>query len=151
MKPTLTVGSRAEFRFVVESRMTVYFEGRPLHPFYSTYWLTYHSEYVSRLVLEPHLDYGEDGIGTGVFVRHHNPAGIGQELLFTAECTKLHGNYLFCEVKAFHGERMIGEGEVHQVVLSSDKLRELHRRAYSDWGHGGAGWGIEDHLWELKK
>ena len=63
----------------------------------------------------------------------------------------MHGNYLFCEVKAFNGERLIGEGEVHQVVLSSDKLRELHRRAYPDWGSGSGGWGIEDHLWELKK
>jgi predicted thioesterase len=131
LKQTLSIGYRAEFTFEVRSEMTVVFEGRALHPFYSTYWMAYHAEYVSRLVLEPHLELDkENGVGTGLTIKHHAPVGVGTVVTFTAECTELRGSYLACKFEARTADGMlIGSGDVHQVVVPNARLDELKRIA----------------------
>ena len=128
MKPTLKVGDRAEFVKLVTHDMTVEFEGRPLHEFCATYWLSHLAEYVSRMVLEPHLEDHEDGVGTGLYIRHYSPAGVGQAIRLVATCTELKGNYLKCDVDAHVGDRRISEAVVHQVVIPKSELEALERK-----------------------
>jgi fluoroacetyl-CoA thioesterase len=126
MKKTLTIGMRATFSKLVTPDMTVEFEGRPLHEFCSTYWLSHLAELVSRIILEPCLADDEDGFGTGLSIRHYSPAAVGQTINLTAVCSDVRGNYSKCSVEARVGQRLVSTAEVHQVIVHKSQIEKMH-------------------------
>jgi fluoroacetyl-CoA thioesterase len=118
----------AEVRFVVEPGMAAAFGGVTIHPVLSTWSLVHHLEWAARRLLEPHLEPGEQGIGIGVNVRHRAPAPVGAEVVARAFAPVVVGTHLRCRVEARLGDRVVGEGEVHQAVVDA---RELARHLAS--------------------
>jgi fluoroacetyl-CoA thioesterase len=110
------------------------FDGRVVHPVYGTAAMVYHMEWAARHVILPYLDDGEEGIGTGVRVRHLHPAPKGATIRACAECTRIEDNIVICEVKVYHGDHLLGDGEVEQRIIPK---RMLHERFPDCWVHYG--------------
>lgn len=125
MRP-IPPGYAATFDFTVTPQMTVDFEelGR-VHPVYATYWMAKHMELVGRKILLPHLEPGEEGIGSEVRVSHLAPAVPGMRLRVVGEHLRTEGNrvYVRCEARNAWDE-LIGAGETTQVVLPSSVIRK---------------------------
>jgi len=129
MKP-LPTGYRALFETVVTEAMTVDFQqpepglGR-LHPVYATYWLTRHMELVSRKLILPFLEPGEEGIGYQVTVRHLAPTLPGMRVRLEATHIKTEGNRVHVRCEAFNElDDRIGEGSTTQAVLTVTRLEQ---------------------------
>lgn len=129
MKPGLRAGLEEVLYVQVTPEMVVEFGGKPLHPFYPTYWACHHAEYVSRRLLEPFLENHEDGVGSGLFIHHHAPALVGQHLRIVAIVTRVRAHHLACRFEITEQGRRIAHGNVHQVVVPKDKLVEMRDRA----------------------
>lgn len=113
------MGASATLEVVVTDEMTVDFAelGR-VHPVYATYTMAKHFEEAGRKVLLPHLEDGEEGLGSSVSVEHLAPSWVGERLRVVARCAEVHGNRLVCECTATDEDgREIGRGTTGQVVL----------------------------------
>lgn len=136
---------RSTFEVTVTEAMTVDFEqddprlGR-LHPVYATYWLTKHAELVSRMILLPFLEAGEEGIGHAVSLRHLAPALPGMKVRLSARFTHREGNRVHAEVRAVNelGDT-VGEGSTTQVVLPRATLERTLAGLRERWQAALAG------------
>lgn len=120
----MTVGTEARVTDTVTADMQPNFGGRVMHPVYGTPALVCHMEWAARLVIEPFFAEDEDGVGCGLRIRHLRPAPIGAEISAHAVCTKIDGPVIVCKVQVWHGNRLLGEGEVDQHVLPRAILYE---------------------------
>ena len=117
MRPLL--GESATLDVVVTADMTVDFAelGR-VHPVYATYTMAKHFEEAGRKLLLPHLEDGEEGLGSSVSVEHLAPSWVGDRLTIEARCVEVSGNRLVCECTAVDDTgREVGRGTTGQVVL----------------------------------
>ena len=129
MRP-IAVGETAVLDVVVTEAMTVHFdELGPVHPVYATYSMAKHFEEAGRTLLLPHLEPGEEGIGTAVSVEHLAPAWVGDRIRITARCAELRGGRLTCELTAVDADgRLLGRGTTGQAVLPADVVAARLRR-----------------------
>jgi predicted thioesterase len=113
------VGATATLDVVVTDDMTVDFgELGRVHPVYATYTMAKHFEEAGRKVLLPHLEDGEEGLGSSVSVEHLAPSWVGDRLTVEARCTAVDGNRLTCACTATDARgRVVGRGTTGQVVL----------------------------------
>jgi fluoroacetyl-CoA thioesterase len=126
MKSGLAEGDTATIMTEVTPAMHAQFEGDVVHPVYSTVSMVYHMEWASRKIILPYLEDGEEGMGAKVTVEHMAPAGTGSKLEIKAAVIKYERNIILTEVivRDFKNDRIIGRGEVKQVVLPKEKIRE---------------------------
>ncbi|WAH35178.1 thioesterase family protein [Alicyclobacillus dauci] len=124
MKPGLSVGHQERLDVTVTDDMFPAFEGTSLHPTLSTVTMVHYMEWVSRLVILPYLEEGEEGIGGGIAVHHLAPAPEGKTVTFVAETTEVAGNKVVCRVWAEHDRARVGEGTVTQFILPKEKIHE---------------------------
>ena len=125
MRDGLIAGRTASIDVIVTPEMFARFEGKVVHPVYSTVSMVYHMEWVSRQIIVPFLDDHEEGMGGAVTVKHIAPCTEGAEVTVTATVTGLQANTIFTNVRAESKGRLIGVGEVKQVVLPKEKINEL--------------------------
>ena len=126
MRP-IPVGTAAVLEVEVTPDMTVDFAelGR-VHPVYATYTMAKHFEEAGRKVLLPHLEEGEEGLGSSVSVEHLAPSWVGDRLTIEARCVEVRDNRLICECSATDDRgREVGRGTTGQVVLPRDVLDGL--------------------------
>ena len=123
-------GETAVLDVVVTEAMTVHFdELGPVHPVYATYSMAKHFEEAGRTLLLPHLEPGEEGIGTAVSVEHLAPAWVGDRVRVTARCTEVHEGRLTCALTAVDASgRLLGRGTTGQAVLPADVVAARLRR-----------------------
>jgi len=122
-------GYEAHHVIVVDERMTVDFEVvddpklGPLHPVYATYWLAKHMELVSRKIILPYLDDGEEGIGYRVEVDHLASALPGMRVDIQGVFNRQDRNRVHVDCRAVSelGD-LIGVGATVQVILPTVKL-----------------------------
>ncbi|MGR3762639.1 thioesterase family protein [Rossellomorea sp. NS-SX7] len=126
MKSGLAEGHTATIMTEVTPAMHAQFEGNVVHPVYSTVSMVYHMEWASRKIILPYLEEDEEGMGSKVTVKHMAPAGTGSSLEIKATVIKYERNIILTEVvvRDFKNDRIIGKGEVKQVVLPKEKIRE---------------------------
>ena len=82
----------------VTPEMTARLFDREVHPVYATAWMVRHVEESGRLVVERHLDPGEDATGYRIELTHERPARVGERLTVRAavveandrECVTAH-------------------------------------------------------------
>lgn len=124
MRP-VAIGEQAMLEVLVTPEMTVKFgELGELHPVYATYELARHFEEVGRKLLLPHLEDGEDGLGTALNVRHLRSALPGMRVTLTATVQRAEGRRLTVEVQAVSelGD-VVATGSTEQYVSSSERIR----------------------------
>ena len=129
MKPSLKVGDTAEVTAEVTEAMCPAFEGEVVHHVYSTWSMAYHMELAARMVLAPHLEAHEEGIGSHLSIDHLAPTPVGHTVRVVAEATEVDDTTLVCEVTAYDGERLVGQGRQVQRVLPKSTLKALIARA----------------------
>lgn len=125
MRDGLIAGRTASIDVIVTPEMFARFEGKVIHPVYSTVSMVYHMEWVSRQIIVPFLEDHEEGMGGAVTVKHIAPCIEGAEVTVIATVTGLQANTILTNVRAESKGRLIGVGEVKQVVLPKEKINEL--------------------------
>ena len=124
MRP-VAIGEQAVLEVLVTPAMTVQFgELGELHPVYATYELARHFEEVGRKLLLPHLEDGEDGLGTEIRVRHLRSALPGMRVTLTATVQQMEGRRLTVGIEAVSelGD-VVATGSTEQYVSSSERVR----------------------------
>lgn len=96
-----------------------------IHPVYSTFALTRDAEYSGRLFVLDMKEAGEEGIGTGITLKHLSPALIGQEVVFTATLREVIKNEIITDFEAKVGHRLIAEGTQWQKIINKEKFDKL--------------------------
>lgn len=125
LKPGLKEGTQKSLTVKVTPSMFAQFEGKVVHPVYSTATMVYHMEWVSRQIILPFLEDGEEGMGAEVSVKHLSPAIEGTELVLEAKVISVNRNSILTEVTVKAEERLVGSGEVRQAVLSKSKINRI--------------------------
>ena len=129
MKPTLIVGTTAEVTAEITEDMCPAFDGVIVHRVYSTWSMAHHMELAARMVLAPHLDDDEEGIGASLSIDHVAPTPVGHTVRVVAEATEVDDTTVVCDVTAYDGDRLVGRGRQVQRVLPKRTLEALIERA----------------------
>ncbi|MEA3319228.1 MAG: hotdog domain-containing protein [Bacillota bacterium] len=125
MKPELTIGTKHSIQITVTNKMFAQFEGELVHPVYSTAMMVYHMEWVSRQMILGVLDETEEGMGAEVKVKHLAPAKEGTILTLEATVVGIKKNFIITKVLIFSEDRIMGEGEVTQVIIPKSKIKTM--------------------------
>ena len=84
---------------------------------YGSAALVEHMEQVCRVLLDPHLEDGEDAVGHGVDVTHRAPVPVGANITLTATVAEVRPQQLKCEVLVRQGGRLVARGSYSQKVV----------------------------------
>jgi predicted thioesterase len=125
MKYCFKTGDKKTFIHVVGKADTAAFESGQVHAVYSTFALARDAEWSGRLFVLEMKEEDEEGIGTGITVKHSSPALIGQEVIFTAIVEEINNNEVVTTYTAQVGDRTIAEGRQWQKVLKKQKLEAI--------------------------
>lgn len=128
MKRCYKPGDQVTYRRRVEAADTAAFEGRQVHPVYSSFALGRDAEWCTRQFVLAMKEPEEEGIGTFLYLDHHNPALEGEEVCFTGTVEHFEGNTLECRFEAHVGARLIASGRTGQKILAQTKLNRLFER-----------------------
>ncbi|MBL7718405.1 MAG: hypothetical protein JNL72_06190 [Flavipsychrobacter sp.] len=125
MTNPFATGAIKTFSHVVTPADSATFESGQVHAVYSTFALCRDAEWSGRLFVLEMKEEGEEGIGSGITVKHISPALPGQEVLFTATLIEVNGNEVVTEYIATVGGRVIAEGTQWQKIVKKEKLDRL--------------------------
>ncbi len=121
----MKVGNTATITFTVASHMQPVFEGDLIHRVCSTWDLAHQFELASRHALVPHLEAGEEGIGSRVSIDHKSPAILGSTVEVTATVTKTAETEVVCNIVATIGDRIVATGDQIQRVFPKEKIDQI--------------------------
>lgn len=124
MKPGMTIGQVATITAKVTPDMFASFEGKVVHPAYSTVSMVYHMEWAARQIILPYLESHEEGIGGAVTVKHLAPTPEGETITVTATLTELKGRAVITDVVVRNSKEIVGQGEVTQFILDKKDIQE---------------------------
>ena len=127
MKEGLYVGYKETMTFTVTEEMFAQFGGEVVHPTYSTATMVYHMEWVSRKIILPFLEEGEEGMGASVNVKHLAPSPLGTTVRAEAVVTKIKTRSITTSVVLTNEKGKIGEGEVKQALMPKSYIEEQIR------------------------
>jgi predicted thioesterase len=125
MKHCFKVGDIKTFVHVVSEADTASFESGLVHAVYSTFALAREAEWSGRLFVLEMKEEDEEGIGTGITVKHISPALVGQQVVFTAMLKEVNKNEIVTEYSARVGDRTIAEGTQWQKILKKERLERI--------------------------
>jgi predicted thioesterase len=131
MKPTLQISNSAQLRFTVTPQMQPQFGEKAIHPVCSTWDMAHQFEIVARQTLEPHLEDGEEGIGSFLSIDHCAPAVVGKTVLVEAKVTELDNTSVVCSITATVGSLVCATGKQIQRVLPRTSISTLIEKAAS--------------------
>lgn len=123
MKDTLKVGASTEVEIVTTPEMGITHLGPDAPRMYSTPAMIALMEQTSIKVLTPHLDEGEQSVGTKVSVSHFKATPVGQKVRAKSTLTEIVDvgrpakRYRFT-VEAFNEQDKIGEGTHERAVIN---------------------------------
>ncbi len=118
-------GATREYRHTVTDADTAVFESGQVHAVYSTFALARDAEWSGRLFVLEMKEDGEEGIGTGIHIRHLAPALVGEEVVFIATLASVEKNEVMTDFKAMVGSRVVATGTQWQKIVRKDKLDRL--------------------------
>ncbi|MDW2884723.1 thioesterase family protein [Exiguobacterium artemiae] len=124
MKNGLSLGDSAVIETTVTEEMFAQFEGVVVHPAYSTVSMVYHMEWAARKLILPYLEEQEEGVGGAVSLKHVGMATLGSTIRIEAVVSELTPGRVLAKVEVRHGDRVIGLGEVKQIILNKQLIQE---------------------------
>jgi len=129
VKPGMKIGQTAVVQATVTPDMFAQFGGQVVHPAYSTVSMVYHMEWAARKIILPYLEDHEEGIGGAVSVKHISPTTEGETVTVTATLTEIRDNIIITKVEARNERELIGIGEVKQVILPKERIKQMLQRS----------------------
>jgi predicted thioesterase len=123
MKPTLTAGVAGTREFLVDRERTIDFMGEDARV-YATPMLVRDIEVTCREMLLPHLDAGEDSVGTRVEIDHLAATLMGMKAAISATIAEVKGRAVTFDVTASDGLDQICRGRHVRFVASVDQVKQ---------------------------
>ena len=118
MPKPVPIGARAEVERVVEAKHTLTAHLERLPPVLTTPDMIGWMEMACYRALEPFHEGDEANVGTAIHVRHLAPAGVGATVRAEAELEKVNGRFFVMRCRAWHGDKLLGEGTVDRTFVS---------------------------------
>ena len=136
MKPTLAAGLTLTFRYLVPPDKTVphvYPESprfREMPEVFATAYLVGLLEWACIEAIRPHLDEGEQSVGTGVWVTHGAATPPDFTVAVDVALLKVEGRRLTFSVRANDGVDTICEGTHERFVIDRARfVRKVEEKA----------------------
>ena len=133
MKDSLTAGLERTQEFEIDTDRTIAFMGDELRV-YATPYMVRDIEETSRLLIQEHLDDGEETVGAHVSVDHLGASLLGMISTVTSKITEVDGQRVMLEVAVHDGMDLVGKAKHVRFVIDRDrqKVRLEKKRAAID-------------------
>jgi fluoroacetyl-CoA thioesterase len=130
MKDSLTAGLERTQKFEIDTGRTIEFMGDELRV-YGTPYMVRDIEQTSRLLVQDHLDEGEETVGAHVSVDHLGASLLGMTVTVTARITAVDGRRVTLEAEVHDGMDVVGKARHVRFVIDRDrqKVRLEKKRA----------------------
>jgi predicted thioesterase len=119
---TLSVGTQASRRLVVDKPRTIDFLGESLRV-YATPELIRDIELVCLDFLAAHVGAGESSVGTAVDIRHSGASLLGMEVEIRATVSRIDRRSVSFDVSAHDGVEEICSGTHSRFIVDVSRLR----------------------------
>ena len=129
MKQTMKTGNTETILFTVTDQMSAGFDEKVIHHVCSTWDLAHQFEIAARKALEPHLEEGEQGIGSGIVVDHLKPAPVGKNVAVEAVVTMVDQSTVVCSIEAKIGDIVVATGEQIQRIFPTETIDRIIENA----------------------
>jgi predicted thioesterase len=123
MKDTLKEGLEGAQQFAVDTERTISFMGDELRV-YGTPYMVRDIEETSRLLVQEHLDAGEETVGAHVSVDHLGATLLGQTVTVSAKITGVEGRRVVLEAEVHDGIDLVGKAKHVRFVIDRDRQKE---------------------------
>jgi predicted thioesterase len=123
MKPSLQAGLSNTVKFEVTRDRTIDFMGEAARV-YATPMLVRDIEVACRELLLPHLDTGEDSVGTRVAIDHIGASLLGMAVSLTVRVTSVEGRAVQFEVEGSDAVEPIVRGTHSRFVVDVAKTAQ---------------------------
>jgi predicted thioesterase len=123
MKPTLTTGLMSTAKLSVDRDRTIDFMGEAARV-YATPMLVRDIEVACRNLLLPHLDAGEDSVGTRVEIDHIGATLLGMPVEITVRLVELNGRLAVFEVEGRDSVEPIVRGRHSRFIVDVAKTAQ---------------------------
>ena len=135
MKDSLTAGLERTQKFEIDTGRTIEFMGDELRV-YGTPYMVRDIEQTSRLLVQDHLDEGEETVGAHVSVDHLGASLLGMTVTVTARITAVDGRRVTLEAEVHDGMDVVGKARHVRFVIDRDrqKIRLEKKRAAMEDG-----------------
>jgi predicted thioesterase len=127
MKNIFKSGDQKEYRTVANASDLAAFQGKVVHPVYSTFALARDIEWTSRQFILDICEDDEEGIGTYLSIEHKSPAIMGEEVLVIATIEELTDKELTCSCEVRVEDRLIAIGTTKQKILRREKIDKIFK------------------------
>ena len=124
MKDSLQAGIEGQREFEIDDERTIAFMGDELRV-YGTPYMVRDIEETSRLVVQEHLDDGEETVGAHVSVDHLGASLIGMTATVSVRITEVDGQRIMLEAEVHDGIDLVGKAKHVRFVI--DRARQAAR------------------------
>jgi len=131
MKTTMVVGYSVSSTFTVTESMCPSFNDTVIHSICSTWDMAHQFEIAARKALEPHLEDGEQGIGSYISIEHLKPAPVGATVIVKATVVEIDESTVVCEIDASTNNHLCASGKQVQRVLPTSTIARIIEAATS--------------------
>lgn len=120
MKDSLKPGLEGTQQFEIDTSRTIEFMGDDLRV-YGTPFMVRDIEETSRLLIQEHLDDGEETVGAHVSVDHLGASLLGMTATVKAKILDVDGQRVTLEVEVHDGMDLVGKAKHVRFVIDRDR------------------------------
>ncbi len=124
MKDSLQAGIKGQRAFEIDEERTISFMGDELRV-YGTPYMVRDIEETSRLVVQEHLDDGEETVGAHVSVDHLGASLMGMTSTVSVQIINVDGQRITLEAEVHDGVDLVGKAKHVRFVI--DRERQAQR------------------------
>ncbi len=122
MKVSLIAGLERSQKFEIDTGRTIAFMGDDLRV-YGTPYMVRDIEETSRLLVQEHLDDGEETVVVHVSVDHLGASLLGMTSTVTAKIMEVDGQRVTLEVEVHDGMDLVGKAKHVRFVIDRDRQK----------------------------
>ena len=123
MKDSLKPGLEATRQFEIDTERTISFMGDELRV-YATPFMVRDVEHTSRLLIQEHLDEGEETVGAHVLIDHLGASLLGMTSTVTAKIVEIDCRRITLEAEVHDGLDLVGKARHVRFVIDRDRQLE---------------------------
>jgi fluoroacetyl-CoA thioesterase len=123
MKDSLKPGLEGTRTYDIDKSRTIGFMGDDLRV-YGTPYMVRDIEETCRLLVQEHLDEGEETVGAHVSVDHLGASLIGMKATVSAKITGVEGRRINLEAEVHDGIDLVGKAKHVRFVIDRDRQKE---------------------------
>ncbi|MEK9644629.1 MAG: LysR family transcriptional regulator [Alphaproteobacteria bacterium] len=123
MKDSLAVGLESTRNVEIDKVRTISFMGDELRV-YGTPYMVRDVEETARLLIQEHLDPGEQTVGAHVSIDHLGATLIGQTVAVHVEITGVDGRRIMLKAGVHDGIDEVGRAKHTRFVIDEERQRE---------------------------